>query len=291
MLATMVGGRSALGQPQKDDLIMRAIPHSGEKLPVIGLGTSRTFDAGASAAERAPLKAVLTRLVQGGGRLVDSSPMYGRAEEVVGDLATELKLQDKLFLATKVWTTGREAGLKQLEDSLRLLETTRLDLVQVHNLIDLETQLATLRAWKKEGRLRYTGITHYTDESQEEVARVLEKEPVDFVQINYSLMEREADDRVFPIAKEKGVAVIVNRPFGRGNLFAQTRGKALPDYAAEIGCKTWAQFFLKWIVANETVTCVIPATSKPEHMEDNLQAGYGRLPDAKMRQRMVAALS
>jgi diketogulonate reductase-like aldo/keto reductase len=274
----------------KARLVQRAIPSSGEMLPVIGLGTSRVFDAGPEAAEREPLEQVLATLAREGGKLVDTSPMYGRAEAVTGEIAAKLKLHDKLFLATKVWTTGREAGIKQMERSLDLLGTKKVDLIQVHNLIDLETQLATLREWKKQGRVRYIGITHYTEGSQAEVARVLEKEAVDFVQINYSLMEREAEARVFPVAKERKVGVIVNRPFGRGDLFNRVRGKALPDWAAEIDCKSWAQFFLKWIVANPAVTCAIPATSKPHHMQDNMQAGFGRLPDEKMRQRMIEAV-
>ncbi len=272
-------------------MLQRVIPSSGEKLPVIGLGTSRVFDAGASAAERGPLEEVLRNFVQLGGKLVDSSPMYGRAESVVGEIATKLKLHDSLFLATKVWTTGREAGVQSMERSLELLGTKKLDLIQVHNLIDTKTHLATLRAWKKEGRVRYLGITHYTEGSQAAVARVLEEESLDFVQINYSLMEREAENRVFPVAKNRGVAVIVNRPFGAGGLFGRVRGKPLPDWAAEFDCKSWAQFFLKWIVSNPAVTCAIPATSKPQHLEDNMQGGVGRLPDEKMRQRMVETVA
>lgn len=267
-------------------LLQRAIPSSGEMLPMIGLGTSRVFDVGSGAAEREPLEQVLATLAKMGGKMVDSSPMYGRAEAVTGEIAARLKLRDSLFLATKVWTTGREEGIKQMEHSLEVLGARTLDLIQVHNLTDWETQLATLREWKKQGRIRYTGITHSTTNRQAEVARILEKEPIDFVQINYSLMEPEAEERVFPVAKERGVAVIVNRPFGRGNLFERVRGKALPDWAAEIDCKSWAQFFLKWIVAHPVVTCAIPATRKARHMEDNIQAGYGRLPDAKMRGRM-----
>jgi len=285
-------GRSGFAQgSDAKNILLRVIPSSGEKLPVIGLGTSRVFEAGSSAAERGPLEEVLALFTKHGGKLVDTSPMYGRAEAVTGEIAAKLKLHDSLFLATKVWTTGREAGIKQMESSSELLGTKKLDLIQVHNLIDLETQLATLREWKKGGRVRYTGITHYTEGSQAEVARVLEKEPVDFVQINYSLMEREADKRVFPVAKERGVAVIVNRPFGRGDLFRRVRGKALPDWAAEFDCTSWAQFFLKWIVANPVVTCAIPATSNPRHLEDNMGAGIGRLPDEKMRKRMVEAVA
>jgi diketogulonate reductase-like aldo/keto reductase len=275
---------------EKSALIQRAIPSSGEMLPVIGLGTSRVFDADPGAAQMEPLQQVVAALAKHGGKMVDTSPMYGRAEAVTGEIATKLKLQDKLFLATKVWTSGRAEGIKQMEHSLDLLGKKTVDLIQVHNLIDLETQLATLREWKKQGRVRYIGITHYTEGSHAEVARVLQKHSVDFVQINYSLMEREADARVFPVAKERKVAVIVNRPFGRGNLFERARGKALPDWAAEIDCSSWAQFFLKWIVANPTVTCAIPATSKPHHMEDNMQGGVGRLPDEGMRQRMIEAV-
>ena len=272
-------------------LLERAIPSSGEKLPVIGLGTSRVFDVGGSAAERQPLEEVLAVFAKGGGKLVDSSPMYGRAEAVIGEIAGKLKLRDSLFLATKVWTTGRAEGIKSMEHSLDLLGRKKLDLIQVHNLVDLPTQLATLREWKKDGRVRYLGITHYTESSQEEVARVLEKEPVDFVQINYSLMEREAEKRLLPVAKDRGVAVIVNRPLGRGDLFDRVRGQALPDWASEFDCTSWAQFFLKWIVANPSVTCAIPATSNPRHMADDLLGGMGRLPNEELRGRMVKLLA
>ena len=272
-------------------MLQRPIPSSGEKLPAIGLGTSRVFDVGASAAEREPLEEVLRNFVKLGGKLIDSSPMYGRAENVIGEISAKLQLHDSLFLATKVWTSGREAGIKSMERSLDLFQTKRLDLIQVHNLVDTEKQLATLRAWKKEGRVRYLGITHYTEGSQAEVAQVLENEPVDFVQINYSLMEEEAEKRVFPVAQKRGVAVIVNRPFGAGGLFRRVRGKPLPAWAAEFDCTSWAQFFLKWIVANPAVTCVIPATSNPEHLADNMRGGIGRLPDAKMRARMVEAVA
>ena len=272
-------------------MLQRPIPSSGEKLPVIGLGTWQTFDVGASAAERAPLEEVLRTFVQRGGRVVDSSPMYGRAEGVVGDLAAKLDLPGSLFMATKVWTTGREAGIKSMERSVDLLKTKRLDLMQVHNLVDVQTHLATLREWKAEGRVRYIGITHYTAGSHAEVARVLEREQIDFVQINYSLMEREAEERVFPVAQERGVAVIVNRPLGGGGLFGRVRGKPLPDWAKEFDCDSWAQFFLKWIVAHPAVTCAIPATSKVDHLIDNMQGGLGQMPDAAMRERITDALA
>jgi diketogulonate reductase-like aldo/keto reductase len=275
----------ALPAQEKRNLLQRPIPSSGEMLPVIGFGTSRIFNN--PSAERAPLEQVVATLVKLGGKLIDTAPAYGQSEMVTGEIATKLKLHDKLFVATKVSTTGKTEGIQQMERSTELLGKKPLDLIQVHNLADWETQLATLQEWKKQSRIRYTGITHSTTSQQEEVARVLKKERVDFVQINYSLMEREADARVLPVAKERGVAVIVNRPFGRGDLFGRVRGQPLPDWAAEIDCKSWAQFFLKWIVAHPDVTCVIPATSKPHHMEDNIQGGIGRLPDAKMRQRMV----
>ncbi|MBA3762819.1 MAG: aldo/keto reductase [Chthoniobacterales bacterium] len=271
-------------------MLQRTIP-SGEKLPVIGLGTWQAFDVGSSAGERQPLEEVLARFVQGGGKVVDSSPMYGRAESVVGEIATKLKLHDSLFLATKVWTTGRDAGLRSMERSLNLLQTKRLGLMQVHNLVDTQTHLATLREWKKQGRVRYIGITHYNAGSHAEVARVLEREQMDFVQINYSLMEREAAARVLPVAKDRGVAVIVNRPFGGGGLFGRVRGKPLPDWAAEFDCTSWAQFFLKWIVANPAVTCAIPATSNPRHLDDNMQGGIGRLPNESLRERMVESVT
>jgi diketogulonate reductase-like aldo/keto reductase len=274
---------------EKRTILQRAIPSSGEMLPVIGLGTSRVFNDASS--QREPLEQVVATLAKLGGKLVDTAPAYGQAETVTGQIATKLKLRDKLFLATKIGTTGKTEGVQQMERSLELVGKKPLDLIQVHNLTDWEVQLATLQEWKKQGRIRYTGITQSRTSAQDEVARVLQKERVDFVQINYSLMEREAEERVLRVARERGVAVIVNRPFGRGDLFARVRGKPLPDWAGEIDCKSWAQFFLKWIIAHPDVTCAIPATSKPHHMEDNIQGGIGRLPDAKMRQRMVELVS
>jgi len=271
-------------------LVQRAIPSSGEKLPVIGLGTSGVFNT-ASAAERDPLEQVVAMLVKMGGKLIDTAPAYGQAETVTGEIASKLKLNDKLFLATKVGTTGKAEGVQQMEHSQAVLGKKPLDLIQVHNLTDWETQLANLNEWKKQGRVRYTGITASRISAHADIVRAMEKERVDFVQINYSLMEREAEERVLPVAKERGVAVLVNRPFGRGDLFGRVREKPLPEWAAEIDCKTWGQFFLKWIVAHPAVTCVIPATSKPQHMEDNMQGGMGRLPDEKMRRRMVEAMS
>ena len=268
-------------------VLARPIPSTGETIPVVGLGTWRTFDVGASAAEREPLREVLRRFVALGGRVVDSSPMYGTAEAVVGDLAADLGLRDSLFLATKVWTSGREAGVAQMEQSLRRLRVARLDVMQIHNLLDWRTHLRTLRAWKQEGRIRYLGITHYTAGAYDELERVMRREPLDFLQINYSLGEREAERRVLPLARDRGLAVLVNRPFQEGDLFRKVRGQEVPSWAADFDGESWAQFFLKWILAHPAVTCVIPATSRSAHLVDNMRAGQGRLPDEATRERMV----
>jgi diketogulonate reductase-like aldo/keto reductase len=272
-------------------MLTRTVPSSGEKLPVIGLGTWRAFDVDLTSDNRRQLQEVLSLLVKLGGRVIDSSPMYGRAEEVIGDLSAALGIGDKLFLATKVWTRGKESGIKSMERSMALLRTKRIDLMQVHNLLDVHTQLATLREWKRQGRIRYLGITHHEAGAFPDVEKVMRSEKLDFVQINYSVMEREAEERVLLLAQERGIAVVVNRPFGGGDLFAHARAKQLPVWAAEFDCRSWAQFFLKWIVANPAVTCAIPATNKPRHLEDNIQGGIGQLPDAKTRQRMVEFVS
>jgi diketogulonate reductase-like aldo/keto reductase len=266
----------------------RPIPSSGEKIPVVGLGTWRTFDVGASATERAPLEEVLRSFVELGGRVVDSSPMYGAAESVVGDLAASLAIGDRLFLATKVWTSGRDAGVRQMEQSLQRLRARKLDLMQIHNLLDWRTHLATLREWKASGRVRYVGVTHYTASAYDELERVLRSETLDFVQVNYSLGERDAERRILPLARDRGVAVLANRPFAEGGLFQRVRGQALPPWAVELDCESWAQLFLKWILAHPAVTCVIPATSRPQHLADNMKAGTGPLPDAATRDRMAA---
>lgn len=271
--------------------LRRAIPSSGDKLPAIGLGTWQTFDVGPSAAKRAPLEQVLARFAELGGRVVDTSPMYGRSEEVVGALAGKLGLTESLFLATKVWTRGREAGIGQMEASERLLRKKRLDLIQVHNLLDVGTQLATLREWKARGRIRYVGVTHYTAGAYGDLARILRTEPLDFVQVNLSPVEREAEETVLPLARERGVAVIANRPFGGGEALRRLAGRSLPPWAEEAACASWAQVFLKWILANPAVTCVIPATSKVRHVEDNMAAGAGPLPDEKLRRRMAEAIA
>jgi diketogulonate reductase-like aldo/keto reductase len=293
VLRLLVGAAAAgpAGAGAAAALRQRPIPSSGERIPAVGLGTWRTFDVGASTAERASLKDVLRRLVELGGRVIDSSPMYGAAESVVGDLAADLGIADKLFLATKVWTNGRDAGVTQMEQSFRRLRARRLDLMQIHNLLDWRTHLRTLRDWQQAGRLRYLGVTHYTSSAYDELERVLRSEPLNFVQVNYSLGERDAERRILPLARDRGIAVIVNRPFSEGELFQRVRGQMLPTWAVEFDCESWAQFFLKWILAHPAVTCVIPGTGRPEHVVDNMRAAVGTLPDAATRQRMAALVA
>jgi diketogulonate reductase-like aldo/keto reductase len=294
----LIGGTAAglllpmeSSRAESSTMLSRAIPSSGEKLPVIGLGTWNVFDVDLTSANEKQLGNVLSSFVKLGGRVIDSSPMYGRAEQVIGALATKLGLHDKLFLATKVWTRGKQAGIESMERSMSRLQTKRIDLMQVHNLVDLETQLATMRDWKTQGRFRYIGITHYNESAFNAVEKVLRTEKVDFLQINYSIMEREAEQRILPLAQDRQVAVIINRPFGGGDLFSRVRSKPLPDWAKEFNCRSWAQFFLKWIIAHPAVTCAIPATNNPAHLEDDLLGGVGRMPDAKMRQQMIELAS
>src|SRR5437660_8557527 len=262
----------------------RLFPQDTVKLPKIGLGTWQTFDAGNDSAARAPLREVLKQL---DGNVVDSSPMYGSSESVAGDLIAEFGLRDRLFIATKVWTSGRDEGIQQMETSFKRLRVERLDLMQVHNLVDVATHTERLKQWKAKGRVRYIGITHYTSSAYAEVERWLKTGAYEFVQINYSLGERDAEKRLLPLAKEKNVAVIINRPFAEGTLFRRVKGKPLPPWAAELGIASWAQFFLKWIVSHPAVTCAIPGTGKPEHMLDNLAAGRGPLPNAAQRRDMA----
>ena len=268
-------------------MIKRAIPRSGEMLPVIGLGTYIVFDVAPAAPAAAELREVLRVFVAGGARLVDSSPMYGLAEGTVGALAAELGVHPSLFLATKVWTSGRNAGLDQMRASLRLLRARRLDLMQVHNLLDVSTHLSSLRELKQAGAIRYLGITHYHSGAYRELEKLLQTRDWDFVQLNYSLAERDAEQRLLGVAAETGTAVIVNRPFAHGQLFAAVKGKPLPAWAAEFDCASWAQFFLKFVLSDPVVTCVIPGTGNARHMRDNLAAGNGRLPDVATRKRMI----
>jgi diketogulonate reductase-like aldo/keto reductase len=270
-------------------MLQRKIPASKDAaaLPVIGMGTWNTFDVGTDAAERAPLLEVLDAFYAAGARVIDSSPMYGAAERVTGDLVATLDKQPNTFFATKVWTSGREKGAAQIEQSMRLLRAPRLDLLQIHNLLDWRTHAATLRALKSEEKIRYTGVTHYTASAYADLEAALRAQPFDFAQFNYSIATRDAERRLLPFCQERGVAVLINRPFEEGGLFTHVRNRKLPAYAAEFGCSSWAQFFLKFIVSHPAVTCVIPATSRVTHMKDNLRAGFGPLPDAKMRERMA----
>ncbi|MCW8907666.1 MAG: aldo/keto reductase [Sedimenticola sp.] len=291
-LAAVAGMLGALGpaavRSESSPLIRRPIPSSGELLPVVGLGTARTFDVDtADSAALAPLRDVLQAFYQGGGRLVDSSPMYGNAESVVGRLAADLAIADELFMATKVWTRGREAGIRQIERSARRMGGGPLELVQVHNLLDTETHLDTLAGWKREGRIRYLGITHYTDSAHDRLARLCQTLPLDFVQFNYSILERNAEQRLLPAAIDNGVATLINKPFLQGSLFRRVRGEPLPGWAAEMGIASWGQFFLKFIIGHPGVTCVIPATSKPKHARDNIAAAHGEIPGSRERQRMA----
>ena len=270
-------------------MLTKSIPSSNERIPIIGLGTWQTFDVGASESARTPLREVLSIFFELGGRVVDSSPMYGRSEAVLGELATELRLRDELFMATKVWTSGRAAGIRQMEESEHKLRG-RVDLMQVHNLVDADTHLATLREWKAAGRIRYIGVTHYTSSAYPDLAAFLRKPGIDFVQLNYSLAEREAERELLPLAQERGIAVLANRPFGAGSLFRESRNKPLPSFAAELGATSWAELFLKFVVSHPAVTCAIPATSKPQHLRQNVNAGRGPMPDDAFRKKIAASL-
>jgi diketogulonate reductase-like aldo/keto reductase len=271
-----------------DRVLLRSIPKTGETIPAVGLGTWQAFDVAGDAAETAQAREALKTLVELGGRVIDSSPMYGSAEAVAGQLAEESGVKPKLFVATKVWTSGRQAGIRQMEDSMRKLRVERLDLMQVHNLVDAPTHLATLREWKKAGRVRYLGVTHYNAGAHADLERAVKPGDLDFVQVNYSLAEPEADRRLLAAAADSRTAVIVNRPFAEGAMFGRVKNKPLPEWAKEIGCATWAQFFLKWILAHPAVTCVIPGTRNAKHVADNLGAAAGPLPDEATRRKMAA---
>ena len=283
MLAALGGAFVPAAFPQEQRLT-RKIPSSGESLPAIGLGTWQVFDVGSDAPSRLALKEVLKTLGTG---LVDSSPMYGSSEAVTGDLVAELGMRERIFMATKVWTTGHAEGLRQMEDSFRKLRVKQMDLMQVHNLVDVEVQTKSILDMKQRGRVRYAGITHYAKSSYADIERLLATKRYDFLQINYSLGERESERRVLGKARDLGMAVIANRPFAEGALFRRVKGKPLPTWAAELGIASWAQYFLKWIVSHPAVTCAIPGTGRPEHMRDNVGAGLGPIPDAAQRRRML----
>ena len=267
-------------------ILRRPIPSSGETIPVIGLGTSRTFNVESEENRLAPLLDVVERFFERGGTLIDSSPMYGRAEAVTGELLRRAERSEQVFAATKVWTEGAAKGRAQMQDSIRLMGVGSMDLMQIHNLRDWQTHMKTLRRWKDEGKIRYIGVTTSRASQYGAFAGVMAREPLDFVQLNYSMGEREAEQVLLPMAQDKGIATLINRPYMRGVLFSRVKDKKLPVWAADIGASTWAQFFLKFILGHPAVTCVIPATSKPSHMLDNMGGGYGTVPDAPMRQRM-----
>ena len=287
---SVLAGRHVAAQPSVQ-MNRRKILSSGELLPVVGVGTWRTFDVGGKPEDRAPVAEVLRLLFEAGGSVIDTSPMYGSAEAVVGSLLAASGSRSKAFIATKVWTNGRDNGIAQMQASMRLLRTDRIDLMQVHNLVDWRAHLPTLQAWKADGRIRYLGITHYTQSAHDELERVMRAEKWDFVQLNYALDDRAVEQRLLPLAAERGIAVIVNQPFGGGGLLRKLSSRKLPDWAAEIGVTSWAQLLLKFVLANRAVTCVIPGTGKPEHMKDNLQAGFGTYPDAALLKRMAAEIA
>jgi diketogulonate reductase-like aldo/keto reductase len=284
-VATLVPFVPGAAQAAPRTPIRKPIPSTGEQIPVIGLGTSRTFDAVPGAA-RSTLAPVLQAFFDHGGTLIDSSPMYGAAEEVIGELL-KLTRHAGVFAATKVWTDGKRAGIEQMEQSRRLWGVPRFDLMQIHNLRDWQVHVETLKAWKAEGRIRYVGITTSHGRMHDDLERALKREPVDFVQLSYNLEDREVERRLLPLAVERGIAVLINRPFQLGGLFDKVRGKPLPPWANELDIASWAQYFLKFAVSHPAVTCAIPATSKVKHMEDNMAAGHGRLPDAAARERMA----
>lgn len=290
-LTAGAGAAVALGRlpafAQAPDILKRPIPSSGELIPVVGLGTARTFNVGDSEDERAPLREVLEAFVEMGGTLLDTAYGYGNSEAVSGDLAKQLGVVDRLFIATKLAAQEKERGIEQMETSMRRLNRSVIDLMQVHNLRGWQTQLATLREWKAAGRIRYIGITTSRNRQHDDFARVMGSEELDFVQLNYSLGSRQAEERLLPLAADRGMAVLVNVPYMGGRLFQAVQGAELPEWAAEFDAQSWGQFFLKFIISHPAVTCPIPATTKVHHLRDKMGAAYGRLPDEAMRGRMV----
>jgi aryl-alcohol dehydrogenase-like predicted oxidoreductase len=285
--ATLAAFTQACLSAAQSDPVKKTIPSSGEKLSVIGLGTSRTFDVNPQQAAQSPLLEVMRAFLDNGGQLLDSSPMYGDAEAVSGALLQALGKPSGLFTATKVWTDGKREGIEQMQRSMQRLGVERIDLMQVHNLRDWQVQLETLREWKAQGRVRYIGITTSHGRYHDQLDSILQSQPLDFVQFSYNIGNRDAEQRLLPIAHERGIATLINRPYQRGGLFRLVKGRPLPDWAVEIDCASWGQFFLKFIASHPDVTCIIPATSKLKHMLDHMAAGYGRLPDAALRKRMI----
>ncbi len=271
-------------------MLARPIPASGEELPVIGLGTYSVFDVESSATEIAKRKEIVDLLLGEGGSVIDTSPMYNRAEKVIGDVIAAGSPREAMFIATKVWTDGRDAGIAQMQRSADLMNTSVIDLMQVHNLRDTAVHMKTIHKWQEQGLIRYNGLTHYTARALDALEAEMKRFKPQFIQINYSLGEREADRRVLPLARDLGIAVVINRPYQAGRLFGRIANKALPSWAEPFAA-SWGQFFLKFIISHPAVTCVIPGTSKPRHMADNLEAGFGPLPDAATRRRMIDTIS
>jgi len=286
-VAVALGLAPELSFSESEEMLTRLIPGANESIPVIGLGTYEVFDVAGSAEEIDTRKKIVDLLIEKGGSLVDSSPMYNRSEKVIGDIINASGNRDDLFLATKVWINGKSAGEAQMRRSRDLMNAGIIDLMQVHNLRDLDVHMATIREWQQDGRIRYNGITHYTESAHRSMIRAMEDHNPQFIQINYSIGEREADERVLPLAEELGIAVVINRPFMEGRVFSAVRNQELPDWATEFA-DSWGQFFLKFIVSHPAVTCVIPATSKPHHMIDNLGAGFGEMPNKNTREKMAA---
>jgi diketogulonate reductase-like aldo/keto reductase len=286
-LVGLMAAAPVLGKNETPAGLTKPIPSSGERIPIIGMGTWLTFDVGRSSSDRTRLRGVLQAFFDRGGRLIDSSPMYGRAELAVGELLPQIDPRPAVFSATKVWTPGRRLGVMQMEASQKLWRVPKFDLLQVHNLVDWKGHLQTLKEWKESGRVRYIGVTTSHGRRHDELERIMLSEPLDFVQITYNLADRSVENRLLPLARERRMAVIINRPLDGGELFDRVRGKTLPAWAREFDCTTWSQYFLKFVVSHPSVTCAIPATSQPQHMVENMGAMAGRLPDAAMRTRMA----
>ena len=270
-----------------ESMLKRLIPSSGEEMPVIGLGTSRVFDIERSKNELNVREKILDIFYENGGRLIDTSPMYGVSEEIIGITAKKYIEKNRFFLATKVWTEGRENGMRQIEESFQKMRTDKISLIQVHNLLDWKTQIKTLRSLKDEGRIDYIGITHYKSNAFDEMIKIMKAEKVDFAQFNYSMGEREAEQKILPFCKDNGIATLINRPFMRGRLFNEAQEKKLPSWVSDYDIDSWGQFFLKYIISHDAVTNIIPATSKPKNMLDNARAGMGRMLDEKAKKRML----
>nr|WP_298925880.1 aldo/keto reductase [uncultured Allomuricauda sp.] len=273
-----------------EKVISRIIPSTGEALPVVGLGTWQTFDVGNALEQREILSQVLLEMYRLGGTVIDSSPMYGSSEKVVGDLTSKLDFKNKLFYATKVWTSGKQAGIRQMEASMQKMRQAKMDLIQIHNLTDWKTHVKTLKDWKEQQKIRYWGITHYVDSSHSSLEEIIKSERPDFVQFNYSIRSRHAEESLFETARKYNTATIINQPYESGSLFRLVRGKEIPQWAKEQDINSWGQYFLKFILSNENVSCVIPGTSKPHHMIDNMGAGLGKMPNGSLRSKMLSHL-